>query len=349
MDRQKSSWFRFITIVVIIAFSFYVAYLFFDLLIMLSIAILIAMIFNPIVAVFESRGFSRFASVMIVLLGSAVLLLWGLSFFIPTVLTQMNALAKNINQQKLSVVLKQIQDSVHGYLPFLDVSNLAQKLSHFLSNLFFNSIANLSKIVSSIFSVAALVVIIPFMTYFLLKDNKKIIKGIINVMPNKYFEMSYSVIHQISLQLGKFVRGWIFDAFMVGLLSAIGLTILGIKNSVTIGVVAGIGHLIPYFGPIVGGVPAIIFSIVQFGDLSKLPAIIIMFLGVYALDNGIIQPKVFSETTDFHPLAIILLIIAGSQLMGVLGMLLAVPVATVLKTAAKEIYLGYKNYKVIKA
>jgi len=349
MERQKSFWFRLITIVLVTTFFIYLAYLFFDLLIMISIAILIAMIFNPVVGLLEARGFTRFVSVMIVLIGSAFLFLWGLSFFIPTVLTQMNAIAKNINQQKLSLVLQQVQDSVHGYLPFLDVSDLAQKLSQFISELFFNSISNLSKIVSSIVSVAALVIIIPFMTYFLLKDNKKIIKGVINIMPNKYFEMSYSVIHEISLQLGKFVRGWIFDAFMVGLLSAIGLTILGIKNSITIGVVAAIGHLIPYFGPIVGGVPAILFSIVQFGDLSKLPAIIIMFLAVYALDNGFIQPKVFSETTDFHPLAIILLIIAGSQLMGVLGMLLAVPVATVVKTAAKEIYMGYKNYKVIKA
>jgi predicted PurR-regulated permease PerM len=186
------------------------------------------------------------------------------------------------------------------------------------------------------------------MTYFILKDNKRIIKGMINIMTNRYFEMSYSVIHQISVQLGRFVRGWIFDAFLVGLLSAIGLSILGIKNSVTIGFVAGIGHLIPYFGPIVGGIPALLISIVQFGNLSMLPSIIIMFLIVYTLDNGFIQPNVFSKSVDLHPLAIIVLIIIGSEVMGVIGMLLAVPVATVLRTAAKEIYLGYKQYRIIK-
>ena len=78
------------------------------------------------------------------------------------------------------------------------------------------------------------------MSFFLLKDNAQIIKGIINIVPNRFFEFSYWVIDQISFNLGRFVRGWIFDAFLVGTLAAIGLTILGIQNSITIGFVAGI-------------------------------------------------------------------------------------------------------------
>jgi predicted PurR-regulated permease PerM len=74
-----------------------------------------------------------------------------------------------------------------------------------------------------------------------------------------------------------------------------------------------------------------------------------MFLIIYTIDNGFIQPNVFSKSTDFHPVTIIVLIIAGSKLLGVFGMLLAIPTATVVKTAAKEIYNGYKNYKIIKA
>ena len=73
-----------------------------------------------------------------------------------------------------------------------------------------------------------------------------------------------------------------------------------------------------------------------------------MFLLIYAFDNGFIQPNVFSKSTDFHPLIIIILIIAGEQLLGIFGMLIAVPTATVIRTAAKEIYSGFKNYKIIK-
>ncbi len=69
---------------------------------------------------------------------------------------------------------------------------------------------------------------------------------------------------------------------------------------------------------------------------------------IYAIDNGFVQPYVFSRSVEMHPIFIILLIIAGGQLFGVLGMLLAVPTATVIKTAAKETYYALKNYKIAK-
>ena len=165
------------------------------------------------------------------------------------------------------------------------------------------------------------------------------------MMPNKYFEMAYWIIKKVSLTLGLFVRAWIFDATFVGTLIGFGFFLIGVPNALPLGVIAGLGHLIPYFGPIIGGVPAIIISIMS-GDTSQIPLIIIIVLGVYAIDNGFVQPIVFGKSVDIHPILIILLIIAGSQLFGLIGMLLAVPVATVIKTMAKEIYYAFKNYRI---
>ena len=185
------------------------------------------------------------------------------------------------------------------------------------------------------------------MTFFLLKDNQKLMHGIINIMPNRYFEFAYNVIAKVSIQLSRYVRGWILDATIVGVLAGSGLALLGINNAVSIGFIAGVGHLIPYFGPIIGGLPAIIITVVQFGDLTMLPSVIILFGLIYTLDNGFIQPNIFAKSTGMHPLIIIVLILIGSETIGLLGMLIAVPTATVIKTAIKEIYLGYKNYKII--
>lgn len=347
MEKGTKTTFKIIFAILVAALSIYLGFLFFDLLVMLAIAILIAMIFNPLVSILERHRLQRGIAVLIVLGLAAFLIGLGISVLVPTIASQMKAIAQSVNQEKINLILMEIQRSLGELFPFFDSGNFAAKLSEFISSLFFSSIDNISNIVSQIFSFLAIAVIVPFMTYFILKDNKRIIKGIINVMPNRYFEMSYSVLHQISLQLGRFVRGWIFDAFIVGVLSTIGLAVLGIQNSITIGIVAGIGHLIPYFGPIVGGLPAVLISIIQFGDLSMLPSIVIMFLIVYTLDNGFIQPNIFSKSVDLHPLAIIILIILGSKVLGVLGMLLAVPIATVLRTAAKEIYMGYKQYRII--
>ncbi|KUG25782.1 hypothetical protein ASZ90_004388 [hydrocarbon metagenome] len=260
----------------------------------------------------------------------------------------MNVLAANLSKENIDQVLGNFNQTIEEFLPFVSADEITNQLSNFFSNLFFTSIDNISVIVTSIISVIAISVIVPFLTFFILKDKHRIVKGIIDVMPNKYFEVSYWVIKKISHQLGRFVRSWIFDAFIVGFMATIGLTILGIQNSITIGAVAGIGHLIPYFGPVIGGLPAILISIIQFGDLSMLPSITLMFVIIYTFDNGYIQPNVFSKGTDIHPLLIILLILVGSQAMGILGMLLAVPAATVLKTAAREIYHGYKNYRIIR-
>ena len=160
--------------------------------------------------------------------------------------------------------------------------------------------------------------------------------------------MSYWILKRITTQLARFVRGWVFDAAFVGIFCGVGFYFIGIENALPLGVIAGLGHLVPYLGPLIGGVPALIISAIQFGDFSHAPFIFLLILLVYTVDNGIIQPFVFSKSVDMHPVIIILLVITGSQLFGILGMLLAIPTATVVRTAAKEIYFVLKNYKIAK-
>jgi len=336
----------------LIVFSFllfaFLFYQFIDILAMLTVSILIAMIFSPVVNFLEERGLSRIFSVLIVFLLVGFLIFGGVSYLMPKILGQLNTLTNTLTKENLQMLLRQFEKSLKSVFPILGSVDFVQRFTYLFQNITLDWVNNLSNIFYQLVSIIAIMVIVPFMTFFLLKDNKKIVRGLVNIMPNKYFEVSYAVIRKIGIQLGRFVRGWIFDAFLVGLLSGIGLTALGINNAASIGFVAGVGHLIPYFGPIIGGIPAILISLIQFGNFSMLPGIVLMFLAVYTIDNGLIQPNVFSKSTDMHPLIIIILILVGSQTAGVLGMLLAVPIATVIKTAAKEIYLGYKNYKIIK-
>lgn len=331
-----------------LVFLFYFSVIIFDIIIMLILSILLAFIFNPLVMFFEKNGVNRLLSVLLVFLVAALLTIFGFSVLIPKIVNQLNVIAANFSKENIDAVLGQFNQTLTEVLPLVSAEEITQQISTFFSELLVNSINNITEIVTSIISILAIVVIVPFMTFFILKDKHKIVKGIIDVMPNKYFEVSYWVIKKISHHLGLYVRSWIFDAFIVGLMATIGLSILGIQNSITIGAIAGIGHLIPYFGPVIGGLPAIIISLIQFGDLSMLPSITLMFVIIYTFDNGYIQPNVFSKGTDIHPLLIIILILIGSQAMGILGMLLAVPAATVIKTAAREIYYGYKNYRIIR-
>lgn len=323
----------------------YLLYLLTDVIIILALSVLLAFIFAPFVFMLEQKGFNRLSSTLIVFAALAILIYLGLSVFIPKFSTQMNQLITRFEAFSLTDQLKAVQDWLTTSLPFFDFSNLLTRVEEFFSSQLVNSVASLSALVTSIVSVIAILVIVPFVTFFILKDSKKLLQGVLQAVPNNYFEMAYWIIKKVSLKLGLFVRAWIFDATFVGTLIGIGFYLIGVPNALPLGVIAGLGHLIPYFGPIIGGIPAIIISIMS-GDTSQIPLIIFIVLGVYTVDNGFVQPVIFGKSVDIHPIMIILLIIAGSQLFGLIGMLLAVPVATVIKTTSKEIYYAFKNYRI---
>ncbi len=317
-----------------------------DIILILIFSLLLAFIFNPFVGVLEKEGFSRLASTLVIFGTIGLLLYVLLSFIIPKFLVQMDQLMNALQSFSLHDQLVQFEAELYRLFPFFSPGILSKKVEEFISSQFINPFDTVSELLSGIVSVVFLIVIIPFITFFLVKDSKKIMKNILHMIPNNYFEMSYWILKKVSLQLGRFVRAWIFDATFVGTVMGLGLFFIGVKNALPLGVIAGLGHLVPYFGPVIGGVPAIIVAIIQTGDLSFVPFIILLVIITYALDNGFVQPYVFSKSVDMHPIIIILLIIAGSQLFGVLGMLLAVPTASVIKTAVKEIYFAFKNYKI---
>lgn len=323
-------------------------YLLSDLLIILAISILQAFIFQPAVLLLEQEGIKRTGATFVVFLVVGFLVYFVLSMFIPKFIFQLDQLIQSLKDYSLHEQIIAIEKEIHSYLPFFNPGEISGEFEKFIKTQIGNSIGHLSIVLSSIVSVMALLVIVPFITFFILKDSRTITKSLLHIMPNKYFEMAYWIVKRISVQLGRFVRGWIFDATFVGVALGVGFYVIGLENSIPLGVISGLGHLVPYFGPIIGGIPAIVISIIQYGDLSQVPYILMLVAVVYTLDNGFVQPYVFAKSVDMHPIVIILLIIGGSQLLGVLGMLLAVPAATVIRTAIKEIYFALKNYKIAK-
>ncbi len=329
-----------------IAASAYLMYMLSNILVLLALSILLAFIFDPFVSMLEKEGLSRFLSTLIIFVFVGIGFYLILSTFIPKFIYQLNQLVETLQVYPLHDQLAKIEKGIYKYLPFFNPGDLSKKIEQFISTGITNSLDRALTLITSIVSIIAIVVIVPFITFFIVKDNNIIVQGLLHIVPNKYFEMSYWILKKVSIQLGRFVRGWIFDATFVGLACGFGYYFLGIQNALPLGVISGLGHLVPYFGPVFGAVPAIIISIIQYGDLSQIPFIILLVLTVYATDNGFVQPYVFAKSVDMHPIAIILLILAGSQFWGVIGMLLAVPLATVVKTLATEIYYALKNYKI---
>jgi predicted PurR-regulated permease PerM len=326
----------------------YLLYLISDVLVILIISILIAFIFEPFVTILEKKGLNRITSIIAAFASTAVIIYLAFSFLVPNFILQMNQFVSMLQVISLHDRIIAIEKVIHNYLPFFTLGELSKRIEEFISSSIINSVDRITSILSSVLSIMILVVIVPFITFFILRDSKIIMRGLLQIVPNKYFEISYWIMKKVTLQLGRYVRGWIFDAAFVGVACGTGYYITGVKNALPLGLISGLGHLIPYLGPVIGGVPAIVISVIQYGDFSHVPSIILMIAIVYTIDNGLVQPFVFSKSIGLHPLIIIFLILIGSQLAGVIGILLAIPTATVLKTLAKEIYFAFKNYKIAK-
>jgi predicted PurR-regulated permease PerM len=294
----------------------------------------------------EAKGFNRLTSTILILGVFGFIIYLSLSIIIPKFIFQLEHLISALEEFSFVEEMKALEVTLMHYIPFLKAGDLTSRIEFFITSQVTNIFDTVTIILSSIVSIVAVLVIVPFITFFILKDSRKIFQGLLQTIPNKYFEMSYYILKKVTLQLGLFVRAWIFDATFVGVMIGFGFYFIDVPNALPLGVIAGLGHLIPYFGPIIGGIPAIIVSIVQYGDLSQVPLILLVVLITYTLDNGFVQPYIFGKSVEMHPIVIILLIISGGILFGLYGMLLAVPIATVIKTFLKEIYFARKNYKI---
>lgn len=150
------------------------------------------------------------------------------------------------------------------------------------------------------------------------------------IMPQKGNAILTETLNEVNGVLSKFIRGALLDAVIVAILSSIGLSIMGLEAAVFIGVFAGICNVIPYFGPVMGMVPAFLMGLCTEGLLEGVIAVAIL-LAVQQIDSNIIYPKIVGTSTGLHPLMVLLAVSVFGYFGGIIGMLLAVPLAGVIQ------------------
>ena len=187
------------------------------------------------------------------------------------------------------------------------------------------------------------IIVIPFATFFFLLDDHRIKKTIIGIVPNRYFEVALIMVHKLHRQFGFLLMGMLADALIVAILASVGLWIIGLKYPLIVGIFAGATNLIPYFGPVVGTVIAFFVALITGSSNIMFLYILLVFLVVNLLENIFVQPIVFSRAANLHPLLVIFLVLAGSKIAGIFGMLLAVPCASLFQVVIKIIYNEFKR------
>jgi len=209
---------------------------------------------------------------------------------------------------------------------------------------FFNSLP------SVVGSIMVNLLLVPLIAHFMIRDGGKLRRRFVTMVPNRYFETSL-MMHRVDRQVGGYFRGRFIESILVGLTVMATMGVLSIWFAqpfiLLIAVVVGITNLIPYVGPVMG---------LAFGSLLYLGLgfPISSILGLAAavaiaqlLDNVVFAPVVLSQNVDLHPLTVILVLLIGGEILGVLGLLIAVPAAASIKIVSTELYRNYSQRAVL--
>ena len=186
---------------------------------------------------------------------------------------------------------------------------------------------------------------ISFLTFFFLRDERKIIDAVIMAFPENYSEKIKHVLLETKRMLKRYFIGMLIEVLLVMALLSIGLSIAGIKHALLIALFAGIVNVIPYVGPLIGAGFALFIGLTTNTDMDLtgvVVKILIVFPIVNLADAFLLQPLIYSNSVKAHPLEIFLVILAGATVGGIGGMLLAVPSYTVFRIIAKEFFNGFR-------
>lgn len=312
------------------------------------VAVVLSYMLDPIVNRMQAAGMNRTLAICCTLSALIVMLIWVSTNIIPRLANQMVGLASQFNIDTLQSVATKIEHRLSQKLTFLPEGFLRENIIQAFEGLvdIGQLPAALSNIIGIFTNIFSAILIIPFSTFFFLKDGSRIRRNLLQWIPNKYFEISLGLIDKIEDRLGSYFQSVLLESIFVAFASWLLLTIVGLNNALSVGIVIGIANTIPYFGPIIGYFLSIIVSIIEVGNFSLvLPCIVAIFI-VQVIDNFFFQPFIFSRSADLHPVAILFIILIGAETAGILGMLVAIPIATTIKITFNQIRWSLENYHI---
>jgi predicted PurR-regulated permease PerM len=176
---------------------------------------------------------------------------------------------------------------------------------------------------------ALLLMIIPFIAFYMLKDYPLLKKTVWYLTPKSWRKRGTLFLRDVDQSLGSYIRGQLLVCVIIGSISALLFWVVHLKYPLLLGLIVGATNVIPYFGPIIGAVPAVIIAATTSGKLVIYTVVIVF--GLQFLEGNILSPYIVGKSLHMHPLLIMVALTAGGEVGGILGMILAVPVLVILK------------------
>jgi putative permease len=291
----------------------------------------------PFVRNLKRQGMNSDLSVAIPFFSLFIILSVAITLTLPVLLDQLKELQTNLPKylEGLSILFEKWETKLNRSIPFNFKLDLSERLGTWSELTISKGIQYAPKLAAQLFTITLLS---PLFTYFILRDGRQISRKVLSIFPNNLHEMALSLSDRINTQLGDFIRARLIEALIVGVVVWIGLTVLAFPYAIFLALFAVVMNLIPYVGPFIGAVPALLIAIINQEPSFNVLLVSLVYFIAQVIDILFVIPLVVARTVNLHPITVIVVFIIGAHLMGVLGMVISVPVASAIKLISLTVY-----------
>lgn len=302
------------------------------------VAFFLAYILNPIVVFVEKKGFSRLHAISLVYVMASIGMIAIIMQLIPVITKELENFARDLPNMMLKVE-KLAQELQWHYQTSVLPSSVRTAIDSALL-MFYEEIQNFaSSIIQRLINMLLdfiWILFSPILAFYILYDWNKIKEEIVDFVPLNWRPRLKLLAKDIDRVLIGVVCGQLYIAIIVAFLLSIVLYVMNIKYALLIGILAGILDFIPYFGALIGAIPAILIAFTESTLLGI--KVILLFLIIHQLEGNIIQPKILGNNIGLHPLAVIFFVFVGGELGGVAGMIFGAPIAAIIKIILRHLW-----------
>lgn len=303
-------------------------YLVRDVIVILFLAIIIASAVGPFANWLEEKRIPRLLGVLLLYLAFFGLVIFLLSLVVPFLAAELGQLTQALPKfvSSLSGALEKAQQTTSSrYFDFFsEIQNLLDSFAQFLQVYSQSAINLVINIFGGVLSFVAVIII----SFYLSVMRRGIIGFISSVLPEKYEEYVVGLWKRAEYKVGRWLQGQLLLALSVGLMVFVGLSLLHVKYALLLGVLAMVLEIVPMVGPVISAIPGIIFAFIQSSTLGIW--VVVFYVAVQQIENHIFAPLILGKTLGLNPVTVIVALLIGGKIAGILGILLAVPVAVII-------------------
>ncbi|MBI5555918.1 MAG: AI-2E family transporter [Elusimicrobia bacterium] len=335
---------KYVFLLIISAVLFWFSYEIRSVLSPFLISVVLAYLFNPLINHYHAQGYKKGVIVLILSFICLLIVVETVIFVMPKVIAELNQLQSSLPKIAVQVrnSLAKVQNQLSAYYPPLKSKNLPDLVMQKINSFAASVPAHLPQIIGNFFNFLSLYVLVPFVTIALLLDTNRLADWLFSIIPSRHTETILSIISEINQVMRDFIQGQAMRLFWLTALTVFGLLYLKVDFALIFGLLAGIFNIIPVLGAWLGAIPPILMVIVQ-GDISMVFKLALLFIGIQVLDNTIISTYYLSTSVNLHFVIVLFVLMVGAEFFGLLGVILSVPAASMIKVVMGILYHDYQH------